>query len=90
MTAIPVSGNKRFVAIAERGVKADCSIYDIHSLRNRKKNYDFYRKRISTKMQKKFIFLEEFIALAFSLDGKRLAILTGGPDYNLNLWAWER
>jgi len=32
----------------------------------------------------------EFIALSFSLDGKHLAILTGGPDYNLDLWAWEK
>jgi cilia- and flagella-associated protein 57 len=36
MTAIACSGNKRFVAIAERGDKPSCVIYDVHSMRRRK------------------------------------------------------
>ena len=36
MTSIAISGNKRFAASAERGEKATCTIYDVHSLRKRK------------------------------------------------------
>ncbi|OAJ36904.1 hypothetical protein BDEG_21008 [Batrachochytrium dendrobatidis JEL423] len=36
MTAMAVGGIKRFLAIAERGEKPTCTIYDLHSLRRRK------------------------------------------------------
>jgi hypothetical protein len=56
MTAIAVSGNKRFVAIAERGDKANCSIYDIHSLRKRK-TITSIESEVRVRFEKKFIFL---------------------------------
>ena len=36
MTAMAISGSRKFIAIAERGEKAACIIYDIHTLRKRK------------------------------------------------------
>lgn len=36
ITAMAVSGTRKFAAIAERGDKAACIIYDIHTLRKRK------------------------------------------------------
>lgn len=36
MTSMAVSGSKKYVAIAERGDKATCTIYDIHTVRKRK------------------------------------------------------
>lgn len=36
ITAMAVSASRKFAAIAERGDKAACIIYDIHTLRKRK------------------------------------------------------
>ena len=34
--------------------------------------------------------IQEFVALAFSLDSKYLAAQSGGPEYLLNYYAWEK
>ena len=78
VTAMAVSPNRRYGAIAERGEKATITIYDLHSLRKRK-------ILSSTDMQS-----TEFVSLAFSPDSKYLVAQGGKPDWMLFYWTWER
>lgn len=78
MTAMAVSPNRRYVAIAEKGEKATITIYDLHTLR--KKKVLSFGELQST----------EFVSLAFSPDSKYLVSLGGRPDWTLLYWTWEK
>ncbi|XP_074640882.1 cilia- and flagella-associated protein 57-like [Tubulanus polymorphus] len=78
MTAMAVSPNRRYVAIAEKGERATITIYDLHSLRRRK-------VLSSTEVQS-----DEFVSLAFSPDSKYLVAQGGRPDWTLLYWTWEK
>ena len=78
MTAMAVSPNRRYVAIAEKGEKATVTIYDMHSLRKRK-------ILSSTEVQS-----NQFVSLAFSPDSKYLVGQGGAPDWTLLYWTWEK
>lgn len=77
-TAMAVSPNRRYVAVAEKGEKATITIYDLHSLRKRK-------ILSSPEVQS-----TEFVSLAFSPDSKYLVAQGGRPDWTLLYWTWER
>ncbi|KXJ18311.1 cilia- and flagella-associated protein 57 [Exaiptasia diaphana] len=78
MTAMAVSPNRRYVAIAEKGEKATITIYDLHTLR--KKKVLSFSELQST----------EFVSLAFSPDSKYLVSQGGRPDWTLLYWTWEK
>lgn len=78
MTAMAVSPNRRYVAIAEKGEKATITIYDLHSLRKRK---------ILTSHEVQSV---EYVSLAFSPDSKYLVAQGGRPDWTLLYWTWEK
>ena len=78
MTAMAISSNRRYVALAEKGEKASIAIYDLHSLRKRK-------PLSSVEMQS-----QEYVSLAFSPDSKYLIAQGGRPDWTLLYWAWEK
>lgn len=78
MTAMAVSPNRRYVAIAEKGEKATITIYDLHSLRKRK-------ILSSNEVQS-----TEYVSLAFSPDSKYLVAQGGRPDWTLLYWTWEK
>lgn len=79
MTAMAVSPNRRYVAIAEKGAeRATITVYDLHSLRKRK-------ILSSTEVQS-----TEYVSLAFSPDSKYLVAQGGRPDYTLLYWTWEK
>ena len=78
MTAMAVSPNRRYVAIAEKGEKATITIYDLHTLRKRK-------VLSSPEVQS-----TEFVSLAFSPDSKYLVSQGGKPDWTLLYWTWEK
>ena len=78
MTAMAVSPNRRYVAIAEKGDKATITIYDLHSLRKRK-------ILSSPEVQS-----TEYVSLAFSPDSKYLVAQGGRPDWTLLYWTWEK
>jgi len=78
MTAMAVSPNRRYVAIAEKGEKATITIYDLHALRKRK-------ILSSSEVQSM-----EYVSLAFSPDSKYLVAQGGSPDWTLLYWAWEK
>ena len=78
MTAMAVSPNRRYIALAEKGEKPSIAIYDLHSLRK--------RKVLSfAEMQ-----TQEYVALAFSPDSKYLISQGSRPDWMLLYWAWEK
>lgn len=78
MTAIAVSPNRRYVAIAEKGDKPTITIYDLHSLRKRK-------VLTTTETQ-----CSEYVSIAFSPDSKYLIAQGGRPDWMLLYWTWEK
>ncbi|KAK7099818.1 cilia- and flagella-associated protein 57-like [Littorina saxatilis] len=78
MTAIAVSPNRRYVAIAEKGEKPTITIYDLHSLRKKKV---LSSPDVST---------GEYVSLAFSPDSKYLVAQGGKPDWMLLYWTWEK
>ena len=78
MTAMAVSPNRRYVAVAEKGEKATITIYDLHSLRKRK-------ILSSPEVQS-----AEYASLAFSPDSKYLVTQGGRPDWTLLYWTWEK
>lgn len=79
MTALAVSPNKRYVAIAEKGEKPSITIYDLHSLRK--------RKVLTTNEGQSSL---EFVSIAFSPDSKYLVAQGGRPDWVLHYWTWEK
>jgi WD40 repeat protein len=78
MTAMAVSPNRRYVAIAEKGEKATIVVYDLHSLRKRKN------------LTSPDVNCTEFVSIAFSPDSKYLIAQGGGPDWTLLYWTWEK
>lgn len=78
MTALAVSPNRRYVAIAEKGEKATITIYDLNTLRKKK-------VLSSAEVQS-----TEFVSLAFSPDSKYLVSQGGRPDWTLLYWTWEK
>ncbi|KAI8825817.1 WD40-repeat-containing domain protein [Fimicolochytrium jonesii] len=78
ITAMAISANKRYIAIAERGEKASCALYDLHTLRRRKTLQ-------STDTESK-----DFVCVAFSADAKYILTQTGPPDWTLYYWSWEK
>ncbi|XP_025110126.1 cilia- and flagella-associated protein 57-like [Pomacea canaliculata] len=78
MTALAVSPNRRYVAIAEKGEKPIITVYDLHSLRKRKV------------LSSPEVPTGEYISLAFSPDSKYLIAQGGQPDWTLLYWTWEK
>jgi len=78
ITAIAVSPNRRYVAIAEKSEKPTITIYDLHSLRK--------RKVLSSPECQSM----EYVSIAFSPDSKYLIAQGGRPDWTLLYWTWEK
>lgn len=76
ITALAVSPNRRFVAIAESSDRAVITIYDVGTLRKRK---------VINSGQ-----IMSYVWMAFSPDGKYLLTLGSAPDYLLTNWMWEK
>mmetsp|Transcript_26004 Transcript_26004/g.85576 ORF Transcript_26004/g.85576 Transcript_26004/m.85576 type:complete len:1192 (-) Transcript_26004:44-3619(-) len=77
ITALAVSPNKKFVAVAERHDEGVITIFDLHTLRRR-------RLLTATGSNSK-----EFVSLCFSPDSKLLMAQGGAPEWNLTIWTWE-
>ncbi|DBA68566.1 TPA: hypothetical protein ACH3X2_013579 [Trebouxia sp. C0005] len=78
ITALAVSPNKKFLAVAERSDKGTISVYDLQTLKRRK-------VLVSSETGAK-----EIASMAFSPDGRLLAAQGGSPEWNLVLWVWEK
>ena len=79
MTAMSVSPNKRYVAVAEKKAdKPTITIYDLTTQR---------RRKVLSIME---CTSQEFVSVAFSPDSKYLISQLGGPDWTLTYWHWEK
>lgn len=83
ITALAVSPNRKYVAVAERaaeGEKAQVTVYDLLTLKRRKVLQGVAAEVLS----------REFVCLAFSPDSKGLLTHGGAPDWTLVYWVWEK
>ena len=79
MTALAVSPNKRYAAVAEKKAeKPTITIYDLTTLR---------RRKTLTPQDTSSL---EIISLAFSPDSKYLVSQLSEPDWVLTYWHWEK
>ncbi|KAM7541122.1 hypothetical protein Aperf_G00000038958 [Anoplocephala perfoliata] len=79
MTAMAISPNRRYVALAEKTKEGPCvAIYDLASLK---------RKKI---LRGTGLSAEEFVSIAFSPDSIYLIAESGNPDWMLIYWHWEK
>ena len=79
MTALAISPNKRYAAIAEKkSDKPTVTIFDLTTLR-RRKILSFAECTA-----------QEYVSLAFSPDSKYLISQMGAPDWTLVYWHWEK
>ena len=79
VTAMAITPNRRYIAIAEKGDKsATITIYDVHTLK---------RKKVLSAAD---LGISEFVSLAFSPDSKYLASQGGKPEWTLMYWMWEK
>ena len=77
-TAMAVSPNRRYLAVAEQGEVPSVSVYDLHTLKRRKT------------LAARDTSATSFGCLCFSPDSKYLVTLSGSPDWTLSYWAWEK
>nr|CAH8853750.1 unnamed protein product [Trichobilharzia regenti] len=79
MTAIAISPNRRYIALAEKtSDKPVVTIYDLQALRKKKS------------LHTSDVHSSEFVSVAFSPDSKYLAVQGGHPDWILTYWSWEK
>lgn len=79
MTALAVSPNKRYAAVAEKKAeKPTITIYDLTTLR---------RRKVLTPQD---VSCHEIVSVAFSPDSKYLISQLAAPDWLLTYWHWEK
>nr|CCC89526.1 conserved hypothetical protein [Trypanosoma congolense IL3000] len=78
ITAIAVSANKKFIAMAESGPSAQVQIFDTITRKRRK-------VLIVPALE-----CDRYVALDFSADGRHLVTQGAGPQWKLFFWNWER
>ena len=77
-TALAVSPNKRYAAIAEKKDKPTITIFDLQTMRKRK---------VLTCPD---VASQEYVWMGFSPDSKFFIGQGGGPDWVLVYWHWEK
>lgn len=80
LSALAISANRRYLAAAESGERASITVLDLLHEQGRK------RKVLSPGDLQ----LQEFVCMAFSPDSKFLIAQSGGPEWTLILWLWEK
>ncbi|CAG9576829.1 conserved hypothetical protein [Leishmania major strain Friedlin] len=78
ITAIAMSANKKFMAIAESGPHPQVQIIDTVTRKRRKV------------LSVTDLDSDRYVALSFSSDGRHLVTQGGAPGWNLHYWNWER
>lgn len=78
ISAIALSPNKKFIAIAESGEHPQIQIVDTTTRK---------RRKVLTVTD---LGSDKFVALSFSADGRHLATQGGAPQWSLLYWNWER
>lgn len=78
VTALAVSSDKRFIAVAEESDRAVVFVYNLRTL--------YKRKQLATPDVRSRV----FISMCFSSDSTLLLTQSGAPDWTLVCWAWEK
>ncbi|MCI4395800.1 hypothetical protein PGIGA_G00196230 [Pangasianodon gigas] len=78
--ALAISPNRRYLAVSERRERGTITIYDLQNRQCRK-------RRVLTGG---VISVQEFVCMAFSSDSKYLLGQSGGPEWTLFYWEWEK
>ncbi|XRB08616.1 cilia- and flagella-associated protein 57 [Pycnococcus provasolii] len=78
ITALALSPNRKFAAVAEKSEKGIITVFDLHTLK---------RRKVLTSPESGS---STYVSMSFSPDGKLLAALAGAPEYTLVLWVWEK
>ncbi|MCJ8750012.1 hypothetical protein PDJAM_G00194050 [Pangasius djambal] len=78
--ALAISPNRRYLAVSERRERGTITIYDLQNRQCRK-------RRVLTGGG---IGVQEFVCMAFSSDSKYLLGQSGGPEWTLFYWEWEK
>ncbi|GET89871.1 hypothetical protein, conserved [Leishmania tarentolae] len=78
ITAIAMSANKKYMAIAESGAHPQVQIIDTVTRKCRKV------------LSVADLDSDRYVALSFSSDGRHLVTQGGAPGWNLHYWNWER
>ncbi|KAG5475450.1 hypothetical protein LSCM1_03570 [Leishmania martiniquensis] len=78
ITAIAMSANKKFMAIAESGPHPQVQIIDTVTRKRRKV------------LSVADLDSNRYVALSFSSDGRHLVTQGGAPGWKLHYWNWER
>ena len=79
MTALAVSPNKRYAAVAEtKGERPNITVFDLTTLRRRKVLVPHETAS------------QAVVSLAFSPDSKYLISQLSSPDWTLTYWHWEK
>lgn len=78
ISAVSISANHKFVAIAESGASPQVQIIDTLT-----------RKRRKT-LSVADLQSDRFVSVAFSADGRHLVTQGGAPGWNMYYWNWER
>lgn len=80
MRALAISANRRYLAVSECGGKATITVFDLQHEQGRK-------RKVLTAGD---LLVQEFVCMAFSPDSKYLIGQTGGPEWTLIFWLWEK
>ncbi|GLD61367.1 cilia- and flagella-associated protein 57 [Lates japonicus] len=80
MRALAISANRRYLAVSECGEKATITVFDLQHEQGRK-------RKVLTVGD---MLVQEFVCMAFSPDSKYLIGQTGGPEWMLIFWLWEK
>ncbi|VEL26839.1 unnamed protein product [Protopolystoma xenopodis] len=79
MTAMAISPNRRYVALAEKtSERSVITIYDLQALKRKKIIYP------------NDIHGGEFVSVVFSPDSKYIAAQSSEPDWLMIYWSWEK
>jgi cilia- and flagella-associated protein 57 len=78
ISAIALSPNKKFIAIAESGEQPQIQIVDTNTRKRRKV------------LSVSDLGSDRFVCMQFSGDGRHLATQGGAPQWHLLYWNWER
>ncbi|XP_054473374.1 cilia- and flagella-associated protein 57 [Anoplopoma fimbria] len=80
MRTLAISANRRYLAVSECGEKATVTVFDLQHEQGRK-------RKVLTAGD---MHVQEFVCMAFSPDSKYLIGQTGGPEWMLIFWLWEK
>ncbi|RKP04335.1 hypothetical protein CXG81DRAFT_8469, partial [Caulochytrium protostelioides] len=86
-TALAISPNHRYIAVAERNPRPAISIWDVSTLRKRKTLVPGPAPAAAAAAAAK---QPDIGTMVFSADSKHFMVTTVGPDASVTIWNWEK